>query len=326
MKPVTFTMKGGLMHRPLMPVGALVIVTMVWGSTFFIIKDAISIMDPADFLAARFTIAAVLLVAVSWRRLLRLTWQQWGTGLGLGAIYGLGQVVQTIGLRHTDASVSGFITGTYVVITPLLLWVIFRRRVSSRTWLSVGLAVAGLAVLSITGMAGGGVGELLTLLGAALYALHIVFLDRSANRMDALSLTAVQLIGVAATCTMIALPGRTGPLPDLPGWGAILYTAVIAGALTMLLQTWAQGHLSPTKVAVVMTLEPIFATAFAVTFGGETLTGRLLAGGALILAATVIGVLTGDAAHHPHVTGAPDDHRCPLLNDPPETAHATQTS
>ncbi|RMB61701.1 DMT family transporter [Tessaracoccus antarcticus] len=326
MKPVTFVMEGGPVNKPLLSVGALVIVTMAWGSTFFIIKDAISIVDPADFLAARFTIAAILLVAVSWRRLLRLTWQQWGTGLGLGAIYGVGQVVQTIGLRHTDASVSGFITGTYVVITPLLLWVIFRRRVASRTWLSVGLAVAGLAVLSITGMSGGGVGELLTLLGAALYALHIVFLDRSAGRMDALSLTAVQLIGVAATCTAIALPGSTGTLPDMSAWGAILYTAVIAGALTMLLQTWAQGHLSPTKVAVVMTLEPVFATAFAVALGGETLTGRLLAGGALILAATVIGVLTGDAAHPPHVTDDPDDHRSPLGNESPETAHAAPTN
>ncbi|MEO7589014.1 MAG: DMT family transporter [Arachnia sp.] len=307
-------------------VGALVLVTVAWGSTFFVIKDALDGMGTADFLAARFTIAAVVLAAISWRRLLRLSWAQWRVGLGLGVIYGLGQIAQTAGLRHTDASVSGFITGTYVVITPLLLWVIFRTRVASRTWLSVGLAVAGLAVLSITGMAAGGIGELLTLLGAALYALHIVFLDRSASRMGALSLATVQLIGVAATCIVIALPGGTGGLPVMSAWGAILYTAVVAGALTMLLQTWAQGHLSPTKVAVVMTLEPVFATAFAIALGGETLTGKLVVGGSLILAATVIGVLAHDAVPQQGRIGGSEEDHPPVPSEPPELAHVAQNN
>lgn len=287
------------MDRKILAVGALAFVTMAWGSTFFIIKDALDGLGTADFLAARFTIAALPLVAIAWRRLLRLSWRQWRTGLGLGAIYGIGQILQTEGLRHTDASVSGFITGTYVVITPLLLWAIFRRSVSTRTWVCVGLAIVGLAVLSITGTTHGGIGELLTLTGAALYALHIVFLDRSANSMDALSLTALQLIGVAATCSLVALPGSPGPFPDASAWGAILYTALVAGALTMGLQTWAQRHLAPTRVAVIMTLEPVFATAFAVALGGEILTKRLLVGGSLILAATVIGVLTRDRTDLP---------------------------
>lgn len=306
--------------------GALVLVTVAWGSTFFVIKDALDATGTADFLAARFTIAAVVLAAISWRRLLRLPWAQWRVGLGLGVIYGLGQISQTAGLRHTDASVSGFITGTYVVITPLLLWVIFRTRVASRTWLCVGLAIAGLAVLSITGMAGGGIGELLTLFGAALYALHIVFLDRSASRMDALSLATVQLIGVAATCTAIALPGSTGTLPVMSAWGAILYTAVVAGALTMLLQTWAQGHLSPTKVAVVMTLEPVFATAFAIALGGETLTGKLAMGGSLILAATVIGVLPRDEVPQQGRICGSEGHPTPVPSEPPELADAAHNN
>lgn len=320
-------------NRSILSVGALVLVTVAWGSTFFVIKDALNGMGTADFLAARFTIAAALLVAISWRRLLRLSWRQWRTGLGLGVIYGVGQLVQTQGLRSTDASVSGFITGTYVVITPLLLWVIFRSRVASRTWLSVGLAVVGLAVLSITGLAsGGGIGELLTLLGAALYALHIVFLDRSASRLDALSLTAVQLIGVAVTCSVVALPGGSAAPPNTSVWGAILYTAVVAGALTMLLQTWAQCHLSPTKVAVVMTLEPVFATAFAVALGGEILTGRLLLGGTLILAATVIGVLAGDTSQQPDIPAdpdllsEPDGNRARQLTELPEFARAAQNN
>ncbi len=316
------------MNRTMLAVGALIIVTMAWGSTFFVIKDALDGISTPDFLAARFTIAALPLIAVSWRRLLRLSWRQWRTGLGLGVIYGVGQLVQTEGLRHTDASVSGFITGTYVIITPLLLWLIFRRSVSSRTWICVGLAAIGLAVLSLTGMAAGGIGELLTLAGAALYALHIVFLDRSTDRMDALSLTTLQLIGVAATCSLVSLPQSHGGLPDAAAWGAILYTAVVAGALTMLLQTWAQGHLSPTKVAVIMTLEPVFATAFAVALGGETLTGRLLVGGSLILAATMIGVLARDKkhlpTHHPTEHDEPDDRARPIPTEFVRTARTNQ--
>lgn len=310
------------MRRGMLPVAALVAVTMVWGSTFFVIKDAVEVIDPADFLAVRFSIAALLLSVVSWRRLRRLSWQQWRTGLSLGLIYGLGQVAQTVGLRHTDASVSGFITGTYVIITPLLLWVMFRRRVSPHTWLSVALAVVGLGVLSLTGTAGGGVGELLTLVGAALYALHIVLLDRSTGSMDALSLTTIQIIGVAATCTLIAVPGGVGGIPDASIWGAILYTALIAGALAMLLQTWAQNHLSPTKVAVVMTLEPVFAMAFAIALGGESVTGRLLVGGALVLAATVIGVLASDNAK----PGRPPDPYAQGESEPTESPPADRTS
>lgn len=312
------------MGKPFLAVAALVIVTMAWGSTFFVIKDALVEISTPDFLALRFTIAALSLVAVSWRRLLRLSWPQWRTGLALGALYGIAQLVQTEGLRHTNASVSGFITGTYVIITPLLLWLIFRRSVSPRTWVCVGLAATGLAVLSLTGLAAGGTGELLTLTGAALYALHIICLDRSTDRMDALSLTTLQLIGVAATCILVALPQTEGNLPDPGGWGAILYTALVAGALTMLLQTWAQGHLSPTRVAVIMTLEPVFATVFAILLGGETLTGRLVVGGSLIMAATVIGVLARDRNDLPVPPPEHHDQRC--LPPPVGTAPSTSTA
>ncbi len=318
------------MNRTIWALGALVLVTIAWGSTFFVIKDALDDIGTADFLATRFTIAALPLIAVSWRRLMRLSWRQWRTGLGLGVIYGVGQLVQTEGLRYTDASVSGFITGTYVIITPLLMWMIFRRSVSPRTWVSVGMAATGLAVLSLTGMAAGGIGELLTLMGASLYALHIVFLDRSTDQMDALSLTTLQLIGVAATCSVVSLPTSRGELPDAGAWTAILYTALVAGALTMLLQTWAQGYLSPTRVAVVMTLEPVFATAFAVAMGGESFTVRLLVGGSLILAATLIGVLARDkthlSTHHPTDPDPPPDpgdHHSASSADFAETAHTT---
>lgn len=268
-------------------------ITAIWGSTFFIIKDAVGRIDPVDFLALRFTIAAAIPALIFRRRLARLDRRQWALGLVLGLIFGLAQIAQTIGLAHTAASVSGFITGTHVVITPLILWVAFRARLSSTTWVAVALAIAGLAVLSLRGMAAGGLGELLTLLGAALYALHIVLLDRWARSSDAMSLTVVQLIGIALTATIAGIPGGFQLPSDGAVWGAVLYTAIAAGVITLLAQTWAQRFITPTRVALLMTLEPVFASLFAVWFGGEFITPRLLTGGGLILLATLVGVRAG---------------------------------
>ncbi|MDF1486800.1 DMT family transporter [Tessaracoccus caeni] len=272
----------------------ILLVTAIWGSTFFIIKDAVTLIDPIDFLAVRFTIGALLPAIVFHRSLLRLTLKQWGMGLGLGGLYGLAQIAQTVGLRHTDASISGFITGTYVILTPVFLWIFFKSRLNLTTWLAVGLAAVGLGVLSITGLgSGGGLGELLTLIGAALYAVHIIVLDRWSRAMDAMSLTVVQLIGVAIVVVVLGAPGGYHVPTEPSVWGAIAYTAIVAGIVTMLLQTWAQRHISPTRVALLMTFEPVFASAFAVGFGGEDLTVRLLLGGGLILGATLLGIRSG---------------------------------
>ena len=283
------------MRKPTVATLALLVVTAIWGSTFFIIKDAVSKIDPIDFLAVRFAVGAAIPAFVFWRRLSRLTATQWQIGLALGCLYGLAQIVQTVGLQTTAASVSGFITGTYVVLTPIIMWIAFKARLNVRTWVAVALALAGLAVLSLTGLGNGGVGEALTLVGAALYAVHIVLLDRWSRSMDAMSLAIVQLIGVALTTGFLGLPGGYHVPADAKVWGAIAYTAIMAGIVTMLLQTWAQRHITPTRVALLMTFEPVFASAFAVGFGGEAVTLRLVGGGALILLATLLGATGGQA-------------------------------
>lgn len=301
----------------------ILLVTAIWGSTFFVIKDAVSLMDPIDFLAVRFAIGALLPSILFLGRLRRLSAGQWLIGLSLGAIYGFAQIAQTVGLRHTDASVSGFITGTYVVLTPLILWVGFRARLHAATWVAVGLAALGLAVLSLSGLSGGGVGELLTLLGATLYALHIVFLDRWSRSMDAMSLATTQLIGVAVVVGALGLPGGYQLPGSGPVWAAILYTAVVAGIVTMLMQTWAQRHVTPTRVVLLMTFEPVFASVFAIWLGGESVTWRLVLGGSLVLAATLIGVRGGgaDRASSSRKTG-PDRHE-PQVQPPttPQLSH-----
>lgn len=268
-------------------VALLVAVTATWGSTFFLIRDLVAVVPPADFLAVRFCVAALVMTLVFRRHVRALTAPQWRAGLSLGAVYAAAQVVQTIGLQHTSASVSGFITGTYVVLTPVLAAVVLRERITAVVWLAVGLATVGLAVLSLRGMTVG-TGESLTLLGALLYAVHILMLGRWSSAGAAVGLATVQAGTIATLSTVMALPGGIA-LPQSPGqWASLIYMAVVAGAGALWAQTWAQAHLSATRAAIIMTLEPVFAALFAVLLGGELLTARMLLGGGLVLVATYL--------------------------------------
>lgn len=263
---------------------ALLAVTASWGSTFFLLKDVIERVPVPDFLALRFLVAFAAVAAVAPRAVARLTPAERRHGVLLGAVYGAAQLLQTVGLHTTSASVSGFLTGMYVVFTPLLGALVLRVRLGWPVWTAVGLATAGLALLSLQGLAVGG-GEALTLASALLYAVHILGLGRWSSGRNALGLSVVQLATISAVCGLGAVPGGL-VLPTRTGdWVVLVYMAVVAGALALLAQTWAQAHLPPTRAAIVMTLEPVWAAGFAVAFGGEALGLRLLLGGALVLAA-----------------------------------------
>lgn len=262
----------------------LVLLTAVWGSTFFLIRDLIEHVPPVDFLALRFSVAAVVMVVVFWRPLRALTRSQVVVGIGLGGLYGLAQILQTQGLATTPASVSGFITGTYVVLTPVFTALLLRERVPGSTWAAVLIATGGLALLSLNGLSVG-VGESLTLLAAALYALHIVGLGRYSANTIATGLSVVQMMVIALLCLLGAVPAGI-VLPSTPGqWASVLYMVVFASIAALWVQTWAQAHMPATRAAIVMTLEPVFAAFFAVTLGSESPTWRMLAGGALVLTA-----------------------------------------
>jgi drug/metabolite transporter (DMT)-like permease len=269
----------------------LLAVTAAWGSTFFLIKDLVVRVPVPDFLAVRFAIAAVALAVVAWGPVRRLSRTTRRRGLLLGLVYGVAQILQTEGLAHTSASVSGFVTGMYVVITPLLAGLLLRHRVGVITWFAVVLATAGLAALALRGFAFG-YGEFLTLLSAALYALHIVWIGAWTSQRDALGLATVQMAVIAAVCGLAASPGGI-TLPSLGGdWLAVIYLALVASVFALVTQTWAQALLSPTRAAVIMCMEPVWAAFFAVLLGGEHLTLRMLAGGGLILSAMYVAELT----------------------------------
>jgi drug/metabolite transporter (DMT)-like permease len=272
-----------LARTELLAVGALIAMTAAWGSTFFMIKDVVTRIPVSDLLAVRFAIASVALGLLAAPRL-RLNRTVLRRGVLLGGLYGGAQLLQTLGLAQTSASVSGFITGLYVVATPLLSALILRTRIAGTTWLAVGLATLGLGVLSLNGFSVG-YGELLTLASAIVYAGHIVALGRLGTAETALSLSFVQLVTITLVCTVAALPGGITLPASASDWWIVVYLAVIAGALTMVLQTWAQTQIDATRAAVIMAMEPVWAAGFAVTLGSESVTLRMVLGGAAILGA-----------------------------------------
>ena len=271
----------------LLATSALLAMTACWGSTFFLIHDLLDRVPTLDFLAVRFAMASVALLVVAPRAVARLSPQARRQAVVLGLLYGVAQILQTAGLAHTSASVSGFITGMYVVCTPLFAALLLRTRISAMTWAAVALATAGLGVLTLDGFSVG-YGEAITLVAALLYALHIVGLGAWSTARDALGMSILQIIVIAVVCLAATAPDGV-VLPDnTRDWLSITYMALFAGAAAMLGQTWAQAHLAPTRTAIIMSMEPVFAALFAVLLGGEQATLRMVSGGLMVLAAMLI--------------------------------------
>ena len=270
-----------------LPAAVLVAVCVVWGSTFVVVKDAVAHMPVMDFLAWRFAIAAVAMAVIRPKAVAALSPLARRHGVVLGLALAAGYVAQTFGLERTPATVSGFITGLFVVFTPLCSGLLLRRRVEGTAWAGVAVATAGLALLSLRGLSIG-TGEAITLLCAVSFALHIVGLGEWSTPKDAYGLAVVQLATVAVVAAVIAAPDTLAPPPDTDVWGAILLTALGATAFGFWGQTWAQAHLPPTRAAVVMTMEPVFAGVFGVAIGGDDLGVRTVVGALLVLAAMYI--------------------------------------
>ncbi len=270
---------------------ALLGATAVWGSTFLVTKDSLDTLSVANLLFWRFGIAALVLLAVAPGRWLHLTTTEWRRGILLGLFLGSGFLAQTEGLRHTSAAVSGFLTGLMVVFTPLVAAALFSERITRRGWMAVAVATAGLGLISFNGFSLSP-GSAITVLGALLFSLQIASLSRWATRENSYGLTAVSVAVTAAVCLVAAALGDGVTTPARTDeWVAILYLALGATCLGLVLQAWSQSHLTATTAAVIMTLEPAFAAIIAVGIGGEVLTDRMWLGATAIVAAMFIAEL-----------------------------------
>jgi len=265
----------------------LVGVTAVWGYTFVSVQDAIAQMPVMDFLAWRFLLASVVMVALRPTSLRNVTRLQLLRGVGLGIILGMAYIAQTYGLRYTSAATSGFITGMFVVLTPVMSWILLRRKTNRNTWMVIALAIVGLALLSLNGWSVG-IGELLTLGCAVFFAVHIVGLSEWSSHYEPYTFSLLQIGAVAVISLIAAMPGGIAVPPNLGVWRSVAITGVLATAVAFFVQTWALSLVSATRAAVVMTMEPVFAGLFAVIIGGNQLTLRTIIGAVCILAAMFI--------------------------------------
>ncbi len=266
---------------------ALIAVTAIWGSTFLVVKNAVARAPVMDFLAVRFAIAAAVMLALRPGCLRGLGRRGLLHGFLLGLALGGGYIAQTFGLLTASPSVSGFITGTLVVFTPVLSWLVLRKRVDRYAWLGVALALVGVALLGLHGWSVGA-GDLLTLACAVFFALQVVGLGEWSTRDTAYGLAFFQVATVAVISLAIAAPDGFQLPVEVPVWGAIGLTAILATALAEVVQTWAQSLMAPTHTAVVLTMEPVFAGLFGVVFGGDSLTLRVVGGAVCILAAMLL--------------------------------------
>jgi drug/metabolite transporter (DMT)-like permease len=276
----------------------LLAVTAVWGVTFVQVKDAVAVYPLFAFLALRFAIATFVLeisnltFAIANRSRPPLGREGAAAAALLGLLLAAGYALQTAGLERTTVSSAGFVTGMYVVLTPVIAFAAFRMRVGRAAWGGVAVATAGLALLS--GIhAGSPGGDLLVLAGAAVYALQIVLLERYAPRFDPLAFTTCEMAAAFVALAVVALGlGDVGMPHGSTVWGALLVTGVFASALAFLAQTWAQRRTSATRTALVFAAEPVFAALFGYTLAGDRLGAAGWAGCAVIMA----GILLAEPA------------------------------
>jgi drug/metabolite transporter (DMT)-like permease len=265
----------------------LLAVTAVWGVTFVQVKDAVAVYPLFAFLALRFAIASGTLAIPGAARLRGLGRAGLGAGVLAGAILGSGYALQTAGLERTTVSSTGFITGMYVVLTPLLALAVLRLRVGRGAWVGVVLATAGLALLAGVHR-GSPLGDLLVLAGAAVYSLQIVLMERYAPRYDAIAFTLVEMLSAFGGLLAIAVALRDLPFPHgWTVWSALLVTGIFASALAFLAQTWAQRRTTAARTAVAFSMEPVWAAFFGFTLAGDRLGTTAWLGCAAIMAGIV---------------------------------------
>jgi drug/metabolite transporter (DMT)-like permease len=274
-------------NRPVPALLALVLVTAVWGVTFVQVKDAVALYPLFAFLAVRFWIATLTLAVPGVPRVRSLGRPGFVGGAFLGLLLAAGYTLQTAGLERTTVSSTGFITGMYVVLTPLIALVLVRSRIGLSVWGGVALSTIGLAMLS--GIHAGSVtGDLLVLAAAAVYSLQIVLMERQAPLYDAVALTFVEMLAAGVALGLVAVALGDLHLPHgWTVWGALLVTGVFASALGFLVQTWAQRRTSATRTALAFTMEPVWTAFFGYTLAGDRL-GLLGWGGCAVIMAGIV--------------------------------------
>jgi drug/metabolite transporter (DMT)-like permease len=263
--------------------GGLLATAAIWGGSFVVMKDAFEKQDVYSFLATRFLIAALIMIAL-----------KPGVFKGLSKIFVIRSVIagcflaggytfQTLGLTLTTVSNTGFITGLYLVFAPLISWIILKRKFYKAHGLAVSCAALGLYLIAYDGISIG-LGEILVLISAVLWGGHIVILSEWSDGKNNYALTLIQILISALILIVLSLSNGYQAPPDFSVWNAIFLTAIFATVLAFFMQTKAQSVLTATAAAVLLAMEVPFALMFGLYFNNDPLTLRIALGGSLIMA------------------------------------------
>lgn len=265
---------------------AMVVATALWGATFVVIRDAVAGLHPVTLVCGRFLVAAALLGAIAVAVRARFDRPAWRAGLGGGVCAAGGFLFQAIGLQHTTAGSSAFLTSTGTLMAALFAWPLLGQRPGARLAAGLALATAGAALLPSEGGFRFGPGEVWTLAGALAFALQIVAVARDAPRAHPLAIAAVQAATVALVTAPFLPPGGLAAWTRVDAGDAarLAYLAVAGSAVAPVLQLAAQRAIPPGRIGLLFALEPVFALAFAVTVGAERYAGSWWLGAALVLA------------------------------------------
>jgi drug/metabolite transporter (DMT)-like permease len=256
----------------------------VWGGSFVVMKDSLEKQDVFSFLASRFILASILMLIYRPNALRGLNKKFVIRGILAGILLGSGYIFQTFGLTNTTVSNTGFITGLYLVFTPLISLILLRRHVIKLQWLAVLLATIGLFLISFNGVSIG-LGETLVLISAMLYGAHFVALGEWSDGGNTYALTLIQIATLGVMASLFTFKDGFQPPPDISVWLAVLFTAFFATFLAFLVQTKAQSVMSATAASVLLATETPFAVIFGLYFNSDPLTLKIISGGMLVMAA-----------------------------------------
>ena len=272
----------------------LIFITVLWGATFLIVQHAMTVSGPMFFVGLRFAAAAIIVALCSIQVLRGVTWLEVKAGVAVGVMIMLGYGLQTMGLQTIPSSQSAFITALYVPFVPLLQWLVLGRRPGLMPSLGIGLAFAGLMLLS--GPEGASLqfssGEIATVVSAIAIAAEIILISAYGGKVDVRRVTVVQLATASLLSFLMVVP--TGErLPDF-SW-LLVVSAIGLGAMSAVIQVamnWAQRTVSPTRATVIYAGEPVWAGIFG-RLAGERLPGIALLGAALIVAGVIVSEMKG---------------------------------
>ncbi len=267
---------------------AIILATVIWGSSFVVLKSTLDSLPMLFILAFRFLLAGLLLSAVFWKKLRGINKKAILSGLAIGTCLFLAYFLQTIGLLGTTPGKNAFLTSVYCIMVPFMHWIADKKRPDRFNIFASIICITGIGFVSLNEGFSISIGDVMTLLSGFFWAGHIILISRFKDDTDAILLTILQFFACGLISAIGSLLFDTLPSGWLAlSWRELLYMAVFCTAITLLCQNWGQSHLPPSNTAILLSLESVFGVLFSVAFG-ERLTPRLILGFCLIFIATIV--------------------------------------